>query len=110
MQIKFKAWDEDMREMVRVSEIHFDKVPGDIHREKPFILDERNDVRELDDIKLLQFTGEYDRNNNEIYEGDILRPYIGDGVIIVRDLKRFYIETVNIELRNYEIIDNIYED
>jgi hypothetical protein len=120
--IRFRAWDIDMREMLEVSQITFaancDKF------KQPYLLDQHNDVHYLDEVELMQFTGLYDKNNKEIYEGDLYKG-VGD-LFIVRlgicpDTRIFsaYLENVKpdpftYELKsralNGEVIGNVFEN
>lgn len=66
---KYRAWDIDMKEMVGVSAIQFEpNSPAPL----PCIIDQYNDVRILDDVILMQFTGRYDKKKKPIYDGDII--------------------------------------
>lgn len=66
---KFRAWVEG-NEMVRVSGIQFEP---DSPLSKPCIIDERNDIHQLKDIELMEWTGFKDEKGNDIYENDIIR-------------------------------------
>lgn len=118
-ELKFRAWDKDMREMVFVSAIQFDPHSP---KEKPNIIDERNDIRDLDEVELMQFTGLFDKNGKEIYEGDIIKTETDKLMAITwsqkfasfclnRDgwaFQHWFGEACN--PKNCEVIGNIYEN
>ena len=106
-EIKFRAFDKEAKTMHKVSSIYFDN-------KQVFIQEKFFDVwLDLNDVELMQFTGLYDKNDNEIYEGDVI-PLFGknhavkfkDGMFTINDREmRRYIHSIPLE-----VIGNVYEN
>lgn len=104
-EIKFRAWEKDLKEMHKINLIDF---------KGEEVVDENGDIHEFTDIELMQFTGLYDKNKVPIYEGDILNfddeyweVKFEDGKFVAT----FDNEIVDLyEINHYEILGNIYEN
>jgi len=123
-KFKAKAWDKINHKMYGVKEIHFDQY-GVI---KEVILSQyfpNNGIvefhkRKADEVELLFFTGQKDKNNREIYDKDIIKNPCSDKLVIVfwnskkakfdikGDIDPYYYDLIDIA-EDFEIIGNIYE-
>ena len=120
-KIKFRIWDIENKEMLRVQELDFEPTfYGGRIAIRP---DQYNDYFDTEDMILMQYTGLHDKNGKEIYEGDIVKvTYKNETEIFevrydeentcfrmyYKDLKflDFAIEEVDL----YEVIGNIYDN
>lgn len=123
MKPKFRALDRLTGKMFPVGIIDYSI--QSVYIEEP---NEMYCERDFDEIDLMEFTGLKDKNDVEIYEGDLVR-YI-DGVkeitCPVKFIKEYacfgvewrngllvtfeYLESVYIELNNLEVVGNIYDN
>ena len=110
-EIKFRAFDKVANTMHKVSSIDFDS-------KQVFIQEENFDVwLDLDDVELMQFIGLYDKNDKEIYEGDIVRFSPKEKSAVTYEKGCFYVKAKQgyFQLGNWkketlEIIGNIHKN
>lgn len=118
-EIKFRAFIKELNEIREVEYINFLKkmisFPNKFCKEYYLNAD-------FDEIELMQYTGLKDKNNKEIYEGDIVKLRANHGIGVIKyydEWGAFVIEYIkprplavlgNYYKENIEILGNIYEN
>lgn len=118
-KIKFRAWHKGKKIMGEVLGI-------DILHKEIFFSNEDADCYEhtdFKDIELMQYTGLKDKNEKEIYEGDILKLRDNHGIQLVKyhdEWSAFIVESqkdtsvgvlgLYFDKEDFEIIGNAYEN
>lgn len=104
--IKLRGWDKGSHYMdYKIKNIDFENQTI-LFAEIPF---------SFDDVDLMQFTGLYDRNSKEIYEGDIVEHRYGKSVVEWNDAYSGFepfrgdINCPDSETES-EVIGNVYEN
>ena len=70
-EIKFRIWDTENKEMLKVQELDFE--PTFFGGRIAIRPDQYSDYFDTEDMILMQYTGLKDKNGKEIYEGDIVQ-------------------------------------
>ncbi len=70
-EIKFRIWDVENKEMLKVQELDFE--PTFYDGRIAIRPNKYNDYFDTEDMILMQYTGLHDKNGEEIYEGDNIR-------------------------------------
>ena len=93
--IKFRVWDTENKEMLKVQELDFEDT---FYGGRLSIrTDQYNDYFDIEDMILMQYTGLKDKNGKEIYENMI----INNKYIVIFDFCKFALKNKD----NGEIID-----
>ena len=125
-EIKFRIWVKDRKEIFEVVLINY------VSKNVTYILErighslnirdsKFNDV-EFNDVEFMQYTGLKDKNEKEIYEGDILFESFGERYYKVifenasfraeaeGDFDEYSFDLIDIVAQGCEIVGNIYEN
>jgi len=113
--IKFRAWTKEQKQMVEVVELNFYQATmASIYGD--YASGEREwDLKDFENVELMQYVGLKDKNGTEIYEGDVIvweyneipQEVKWDNSIGGYSTKRYHLWRA---INKMEVIGNIYEN
>jgi uncharacterized phage protein (TIGR01671 family) len=112
--INFRVWDSKNKAMSDVKEMAWGK-DGILVGTRDFALNSMHGerVNAYKCFALMQYTGLKDKNGKEIYEGDIVKPFLRDDKLeVVKIHDAIYCEPFHYydSPEDFEVIGNIYEN
>lgn len=103
MEIKFRAWDKNNKEMIYISDFYWFEEEG-VH--------DSDGNGHYTNYELMLFSGVHDKNKKEIYKGDIV--IVDDKIYEVKYLFAQFFIGLNMPIAykrfKCEVIGNIYEN
>lgn len=121
MKLRFRAWMKSLKWMCDVANISFDSKFVDICQQGDTERYTEMSV-EFDEVELMQSTGLFDKNNKEIFEGDVVRVLDSLYTVFYDTEKGSYRlkphdDRWNVDYMsnfshggNFEVVGNIYEN
>ena len=118
-EIKFRAWVKDRKEIFEVILINY------VTKKVTYLLERVGHLLSIrdakfNDVELMQYSGLKDKNNKEIYEGDIVTLHNGKYKVIFNSKEaRFVLRDDEFEMnipftnnnnKRMEVVGNIYEN
>ena len=120
-EIKFRIWVKDRKEIFEVVLINY------VSKKVTYILEKIGHLLSIrdakfNDIEFMQYSGLKDKNNKEIYEGDILFESFGEKYYKVvfengsfraefeRDFEEHSFDLIDVVAQGCEVVGNIYEN
>ena len=120
-EIKFRAWVKEKKAIFEVILIDY------VTKKVTYLLERVGHLLSIrdakfNDVELMQYTGLKDKNNKEIYEGDILFESFGERYYKVvfengsfraefkGDFEEYSFDLIDVVAQGCEIVGNIYEN